>query len=62
MNGNFKIKSEWVFTSVKKGTALNVEVLYICDPNLNTECKKTNCGECTHTRNIKFAKRFDVNE
>lgn len=30
--------------------------LYICEPSKHTKCKKTNCGECTHTTKEKYAK------
>lgn len=33
--------------------------LFICDPNKNTECKKTSCftigGPCSHTTERRFA-------
>lgn len=32
--------------------------LYICDPEKNTLCKKTNCGDlCLCTANLDYAKR-----
>ena len=41
--------------------------LYICDPNKNTECKKTDClylgkGYCYRTTNKKFSKSNDTNQ
>lgn len=36
---------------------LGIKPLYLCDKDKNIECKKTNCGECMITDNIKFAKR-----
>ena len=34
---------------------------YVCDPSINTECRKTNCwingGPCRHTRQLQFAKQ-----
>ena len=62
MNGNYKIKAEIVFESVNKGTAQDVKMFFVCDPQKNTECKKQSCGICKHTSNIAFAKRFDVCE
>lgn len=61
MNGNFKIKAEFIFESNRKGTAETVKFLYVCDPDKNCECEKTMCGkDCTMTSNIQFAKRFDL--
>lgn len=62
MKANFKIKSEYIFSSCNKGTSLRCDVLFVCDPERNTECKKTFCGECKMTSNIEFAKRFDPYE
>ena len=34
-----------------------IKVLYPCDPNKNTECKKDSCGDlCTLTANRTYAK------
>jgi hypothetical protein len=34
-----------------------IELLFTCDPEKNTECKKTVCQvECFHTKEIQFAK------
>ena len=34
---------------------------FVCDPNKNTVCKKTNChlngGPCTHTTELDYAKQ-----
>ncbi|MGA4517405.1 hypothetical protein ACPA0F_09060 [Solibacillus silvestris] len=58
----FKIKSELIFRADEKGYVLS-EALYVCDPELNTECRKTHCGEeCTMTKEMIYAKRFNVNE
>lgn len=40
----------------------NYKTHYPCDPELNTECSKTNCsivngGQCSHTSNIMYAKK-----
>lgn len=39
------------------------KALFICDPDKNKECKKTNCyinnGECMQTNNIKYAAGID---
>lgn len=36
-------------------------VHYVCDPEKNTVCKKTNChlngGPCTHTKFLEYAKQ-----
>lgn len=36
-------------------------MLYVCDPALHTECKKTAChlngGPCTKTTQLRFAKQ-----
>lgn len=36
-------------------------VHYVCDPEKNTACRKTNChingGPCTHTKHLEFAKQ-----
>lgn len=37
---------------------LGIKPLYICDTNKNIECEKNNCGLCTMTDNIKYAKRI----
>ena len=41
-----------------------MENTYICDPNLNKECKKTGChingGECYVTTNPEYAKRDNI--
>lgn len=52
----FKVKCEIIITSIRN------EMLFECDPKLNTECKKTACGTCKHTKDIRFAKRFDIDE
>lgn len=66
MDGYFKIKSEFIFKSARKGTALDVTVLYECDADKNSECSKENCycngGDCHMTDDIHCAKRFDVFE
>lgn len=66
MDGNFKIKSEFIFESARKGTALDVTILYECDADKNSECSKENCycngGDCHMTDDIHCAKRFDVFE
>lgn len=36
---------------------LGIEPLYLCDTEKNIECKKSNCGECMMTDNMKYAKR-----
>lgn len=63
MNGIYKLKSELIITSADKGREPNVKMIFVCDPALNTECNKRHCGEeCTFTANIRFAKRFELNE
>lgn len=62
MKANFKIKAEYIFQTNKKGTAIDVKMVYECDPDLNIDCKKTECGICKHTTNIQYAKRFDIDE
>lgn len=37
---------------------MGIEPLYLCDKEKNIECKKNNCGECTMTNNIRYAKRI----
>ena len=43
-------------------TPVKLSVLYLCDPDKNTECKKTMCyrngGECFHTVHKKY-RRFE---
>ena len=36
--------------------------VFVCDPNKNTACEKSNCGICTNTTQREFAKRFDKKE
>ncbi len=55
---NYKIKAEYLFQQYENGAS--VDILYECDAERNTECAKTNCGECKHTSEIRFAKRFDL--
>lgn len=31
------------------------DMIYKCDKKRNTECKKTNCGTCNHTKDKKYA-------
>lgn len=31
------------------------DIIYKCDKKRNTECKKTNCGTCNHTKDKKYA-------
>lgn len=31
------------------------DMIYRCDKKRNTECKKTNCGTCNHTKDKKYA-------
>lgn len=32
-------------------------LMYLCDPNKNTKCRKSACQtECFHTQNYKYAK------
>lgn len=66
MDGNFKIKSEFIFESEHKGTALDVTILYECDADKNSECTKENCycngGDCHMTDDIHCAKRFGIFE
>lgn len=53
----FKYKSDFIFLND------SVKIHFVCDPEKNTECTKENCGkECTMTSNIKFAKRFELND
>lgn len=50
------------FVPFDKVTAITNEEphLYLCDPNKNTECRKTGChligGLCYHTTHAEFAK------
>jgi len=38
-------------------TFYGFEPMYLCDPEKNTECKKTSCQkECKHTTNPKYKK------
>lgn len=39
---------------------LGIKPLYICDTNKNIGCEKNNCGLCTMTDNVKYAKRIKV--
>ena len=42
----------------KPWNGVDLSVLYLCDPDKNTECKKTACyrngGECIHTAHKKY--------
>jgi len=55
---NYKLKAEIIVENTDKNTTQ--KIFYECDPDLNTECNKRSCGDCKHTSNISFAKRFDV--
>ena len=39
---------------------MEAPVLYACDPDKNTECRKTGCylngGECYQTKHLKYAR------
>lgn len=41
------------------------KILFMCSPTKNTECSKTNCyindGNCYHTIDPRFAKKFVAN-
>ena len=43
-------------------TTVKLSAIYLCDPDKNTECKKTMCyrngGECVHTVHKKY-RRFE---
>lgn len=43
-----------------------MDTLYLCDPKLNIECRKTNCkakgGECYLTKNPAYAKTIKKDE
>lgn len=62
MSKRYKLKAEYFVETDETRKAASVDVLFVCDPERNTECKKTNCGECQMTSNIEFAKRFDFDE
>lgn len=53
----YKLKAEVIVLGHSKA------FLYVCDPELNYKCDKTNCGKkCKLTEHKKFAKRFDIND
>ena len=60
----FKITAELYFYT--DCTKVDVDMLFECDPHRNVECTKSNCvingGECTRTKEIKYAKRRGVLE
>lgn len=39
-----------------------VDMIYKCDKKRNTECKKTNCGTCNHTKDKKYALDYYAEE
>jgi hypothetical protein len=55
-------KGEWELHIKGKGTYCNTSSgLHLCDPELNTECKKTSClftgsGDCYQTKNPAYQK------
>lgn len=66
---DYKVKCE--ISVIMKCTHNNkikaeIKALYICDPNKNTQCEKTECiengGCCKCTTNIDYAKHFDLYE
>lgn len=61
----YKLKSEILIEMDKasKGTAVNVKMIFACDPEKNTECRKTGCGtDCNMTTNPEYAKHFEIDE
>ena len=59
----YKLKIEMLVEGNTESRGANIKALYICDPDKNTECKKTGCGkECKMTANIKYAKHYDIGE
>lgn len=59
MELDFKYKAEIIVktTGINEAT---IDFLYECDPILNVECDKKMCGDCRHTKKMKYAKRFDI--
>lgn len=46
-----------------KGTAVNVKMIFVCDTEKNTECRKKGCGtDCNMTTNPEYAKHFEIDE
>lgn len=61
----YKLKSEILIEMDKasKGTAVNVKMIFVCDPEKNVECNKRGCGKCcTMTKHIEYAKHFEIDE
>lgn len=58
----YKLKAEIYFKPVGKGEAVDAQMLFVCDPELNTECRKTGCVDCTMTSRVEYAKRFEIDD
>jgi hypothetical protein len=58
----YKLKAEIWFKPVGKGDAVDAQMFFVCDPDRNTECRKTGCGDCTMTSRAEYAKRFEIDD